>query len=160
MRAQRGPQDGHWALSQVGFTPLTVERVTPDRAGSSPKMPSFRNGLRKPTAKVMTENVGVREIPTRGTEGAPGPHHLDLHPACTHRAAVHQPEPCVLWEQKRRVCALAFEGTLCPFPSALLQCDKTTTFIHFSHPAPPHPLLPCSQHNPMFNPILSPHLCR
>ena len=101
MGAQRGPQGGHWALSRVDFSPITVERVSPDGASSSPKMPSSGNGLGKPAVEVMTENVGIQEVPSGGTEGAPGPQHLDLHPPITRRAAIHQPEPCVLWGQRR-----------------------------------------------------------
>lgn len=65
-------------------------------------MLSSRNGLSKPTVELMTENVGIREIPAGGTEGPPGPQHLDLHLPRTRCAAVHQPEPCVLWGQRRR----------------------------------------------------------
>ena len=76
----------------MGFSPIAVERVSPDGAGASPKMPSPGNGLSKPAAEVTTENVGVRGVPVGGTEGAPGPQHLDLHPPVTRCAAVHQPE--------------------------------------------------------------------
>ena len=96
MGARRGPQGGHRALIQAGLSPFTMERVTPDRAGSSPKMPSFRNGHRKPAAEVMTENVGVQEVPAGGTKGAPCSLHLHFHPAHARRAAIHQTEPCEL----------------------------------------------------------------